>query len=155
MFKIPYKHYQNILNKISFWQTTKSFQPCYLPQHSLDSGKPHQDFGDRCLSYKTEDQLGNEVTINSLWEKTWKPKRDELGPHSGLWLPGEYIQPGIHLHERIRKITTSFLKMSSDKRKLSRVQTALRFFFNTFIYLLLYIENIWWWCLFISVNSSL
>lgn len=47
MLNMPYKHYQNIFNKMSFLQATNSFQPRNLHQHGLDSGKLHQDFRGR------------------------------------------------------------------------------------------------------------
>lgn len=102
-----------------------------------------------------QNQLGNEANANPFGGKTWKPRQDELGPQPGLWLPGEHALPGVHPRGRRWRAAESVSKMSTDRTKLSQIQIALRFLFNTVIYLLLYVEKNWGRCVFTSITVCL
>lgn len=54
---MPYKRHRHIFNTMSFLQATKPFQPRNFHQHSLDSGKPYQDFGGRFPSLQNRTSL--------------------------------------------------------------------------------------------------
>ena len=107
---MPYKRYQNIFNQMPFCLAINSFQPHNLCQHSPNSGNPTMFLVKDFHHFKTEDQLGNEVSTNSFQEKTWKLRHEELGTYPGFWLPCRQTQLGIHLHRKIRKVTESVLK---------------------------------------------
>lgn len=126
---------------MSSCQATNSFWPHYLHQHSLDSGKPHQDSGDRFPPLQTVDQLGNEANINSFSEKTWQLRLDELGPHPGLGLLAGHTQPGVHPHgrvRRLRKVCYKCLVMGENPQ----VQTALVFLWHHCLPSVIYGRNL-------------
>lgn len=61
-----YKHYQNIFNKMSFCQVTKSFWPITYISTAWIQGSATKILVTDDHHYKREGQLGNEVNSSSL-----------------------------------------------------------------------------------------
>ena len=129
-------------------QAANSFQASNSDQHSLNSGKPHQDCGHRFPSLLTAGQLGNEANINSLWEKTRHLRNKEFGLHPGLgYMLSSAAQRSCAWGVgRLQEVWYKRSMMGENPLK-SKGHWC---FFETKTCLLLYIGGVWWLCLFIS-----
>ena len=102
--------------------------------------------------FKTEDQLGNEVSTNSFQEKTWKLRHKELGTYPRFWLPCKQRQPGIHLHRRIRKATESVWKCPLMGENCLKSKQHLVFFLLHYLPVVTYWGNLMTVFIYIKCN---